>query len=894
MSMRRHSRPTARRRAPARQPTLRSRYRRHLRYEPLEDRRLLAVVTVNTLADTVDFNDGLTSLREAIFATNIVPGADTIDFASSLTASGPATILLTQGELMITDSLTINGPGAELLTIDASGSDATPGVADRQGSRIFKGDDGADARITVSISDLRLTGGDVSGSGGAITSAEDVYLTDVVVDQNAGEYSVIYSRGTLTIDRTRIINNQATGSISGVSIISAGALTIRASEVSSNLGIGVAIGGDSDTLISDTTISNNNGTGLLIKTSGNSQVVRSTISGNIGGWGGIWVNTFQGGSCLVSECAISANVGGQNGAGGAYFHAFLGGTVAVQRSTISFNHAPSGGGIKADGSIQILDCEFLGNTTTQFSGNGGGLLLTANTSGDQFVSGSTFRDNVAFHDGGAIYVERVSNVSRTVLLVGNSIITNTADNQGGGIAVVAAVGTVIVDTTTFHGNHAAVNGGGASIQAYGTSRVRVENSTINSNSTRTNGGGLAITTASLAEVLVQHSTISGNSAIGSGSGISITENGGSAILSNSTISFNGFGTSSGGGVSAMGNGNLQIRHTIIAGNVGASVSPDLRNTIVNAIVSYSFIGKSNGSGLSPAPVGAPDANGNLVGGTTSGTLIDPQLGPLADNGGPTLTHALLPGSSPAIDAGDPADIAGVNGVPLHDQRGAPFIRVYGGRIDIGAVESQPDTLLGDYNLNGIVDAADNALWRNTKGSTSDLRADGDGNGQVDNADYLVWRANFGEVRQSAGATSIVTTPALDASLPLETGALPVEPAAGVSPNFLPEQSLIASQSRSVTVEAIDLPLAPRTRDVASKHLRTLSERMIVQSDSAVDRLLAPSFAGSDSAPQSSLSFVRHEAERTDAGSDVSCDVATAALDEAFATLSSRRELVRGV
>ena len=101
-------------------------YSRRLRIEPLEDRRLLAVVTVNTLDDTVDFNDGVTSLREAIFATNHGGGADTIEFAAALTSGGPATIMLTQGELKITDSLTINGPGANLLTIDASGNDPTP------------------------------------------------------------------------------------------------------------------------------------------------------------------------------------------------------------------------------------------------------------------------------------------------------------------------------------------------------------------------------------------------------------------------------------------------------------------------------------------------------------------------------------------------------------------------------------------------------------------------------------------------------------------------------------------------------------------------------------------------------------------------------------------------
>ena len=88
MSARQHSRKTARQNSAAQNRKPKSQYRRTLRYEPLEDRQLLAVVTVTTLGDTVNFNDGVTSLREAIFATNTVPGADTIDFAPSLTAGG--------------------------------------------------------------------------------------------------------------------------------------------------------------------------------------------------------------------------------------------------------------------------------------------------------------------------------------------------------------------------------------------------------------------------------------------------------------------------------------------------------------------------------------------------------------------------------------------------------------------------------------------------------------------------------------------------------------------------------------------------------------------------------------------------------------------------------------
>jgi hypothetical protein len=63
---------------------------------------------------------------------------------------------------------------------------------------------------------------------------------------------------------------------------------------------------------------------------------------------------------------------------------------------------------------------------------------------------------------------------------------------------------------------------------------------------------------------------------------------------------------------------------------------------------------------------------------------DPLLGPLQDNGGPTLTHMLLPGS-PAIDAGDP----NFTPPPSRDQRGPCFYRVFGRRIDVGSVETQP-------------------------------------------------------------------------------------------------------------------------------------------------------------------------------------------------------------
>ena len=96
-------------------------------------------LVVDTLVDESDgdYRRGDVSLREAIELANAQAGADVVEFDPGLFAAGAGTILLTHGELKVTDSLTINGPGAELLTIDASGNDPTPDVNNGDGSRVF-------------------------------------------------------------------------------------------------------------------------------------------------------------------------------------------------------------------------------------------------------------------------------------------------------------------------------------------------------------------------------------------------------------------------------------------------------------------------------------------------------------------------------------------------------------------------------------------------------------------------------------------------------------------------------------------------------------------------------------------------------------------------------------
>jgi hypothetical protein len=97
-----------------------------------------------------------------------------------------------------------------------------------------------------------------------------------------------------------------------------------------------------------------------------------------------------------------------------------------------------------------------------------------------------------------------------------------------------------------------------------------------------------------------------------------------------------------------------------------------------------LIGINTGTPLAPAPVGSPDANGNLVG--TFASPLDARLGPLADNGGQTQTHALLLGS-PAINAGNNSLAVAPDNTPLTtDQRGAGFPRIVGGTVDMGSFE----------------------------------------------------------------------------------------------------------------------------------------------------------------------------------------------------------------
>jgi len=348
-------------------------------------------------------------------------------------------------------------------------------------------------------------------------------------------------------------------------------------------------------------------------------------SGTTNNNGGALYN--YGGTLTIQNCVISGNQ--SDGPGGAIFN--RSGTVNIINSTLTGNHANSRGGAiyNYDGVISIVNTTLSGNTS-----NGGGAIYNYN--GSTSIVGSTLSGNQAtLGNGGALY---------------------------------ARFGNVTVQNSTFSGNTALYDGGGIS-SAYAS--VTISNSTFTGN-TATNGIGGAVALYNTTLTLV------------------------STILANSTAS---------GGTQDLGTFNFYYyaglvkkpnRHHVSASHhkamtmnphkVGKAKAAKEQRVSVKAHPTA----KSRTSGTphtSSALLNATNSlienDGGLINGTNLNNILgqDPALGPLANNGGATLTHSLL-GGSPAIDKGSNPNAL------TFDQRGSPFARTAGLQTDIGAFEVQ--------------------------------------------------------------------------------------------------------------------------------------------------------------------------------------------------------------
>lgn len=358
----------------------------------------------------------------------------------------------------------------------------------------------------------------------------------------------------------------------------------------------------------------------------------------------------------------------------------------------SYYGSSSGAAVVAmhQGDLTITNSSFTNNGGTTGPSNGGAIY--ARNSGDLIISDTNVTDNRAQNAGGGIMASGIGSITVT-----NSVVSG---NDGGG-AVLIANSSVDISESAFADNYGGGSGGGAYVR--GGTTISVESSTFDGNSANGYGGGLYLSSSTPNSQVIS-STISNNTITGSGGGVHVGWGGSDVVFANTTITGNS-ASSKGGGIYAGGAMYLTVEQSTVAANTASYGGGLFMNggegSLVGTILSANTA--TSGSALpgsadldgggNPSPT--VDSDHSMIGGSTTnltftdlgGTITSstPGLGSLADNGGTTMTMALLDGSA-AIDAGpDPVPTFPGN---AYDQRGIGFARIAYDAVDIGAFEVQ--------------------------------------------------------------------------------------------------------------------------------------------------------------------------------------------------------------
>lgn len=532
----------------------------------------------------------------------------------------------------------------------------------------------------------------IIGAGADKTFIDGAHLTRVVV-----VFTVPGSPGpTVHISHVTIQNGLNTSAVPGgcITVGSFESLTPASLTLSDSMvrgctaGFGGGIGNEKSLTIDNSTITNNSALeGGGIWNRGTLALDSTTVAANTAGAGGGIFSPW--GTLTLTDSTVEGNTAGADG-GGIYQDL---GVLTANDSMVRDNSAASDGGgiwISTPAMSTIANTEVSGNAA---GGKGGGIwgwMLT--------VSGSSIRNNTA-HDGGGIASIVELSITRS------TISGNDADGRGGGIWNHNSL--TVVDST-LSGNVATAGGGVAN---EGSGVVWLTNSTVSGNEALVSGGGLANWIMAPRGLFVENATVTGNRAASQGGG----------VWTAATV---------------WGSANSTFSNSVLGGNTLVGFEPEGPDCWGPL--------ESHGYNL------IQEASGCTIGGDTTGNILgqDPLLGPLLDNGGPTLTHALLPGS-PAIDAGNPSGCTDHLGNPLTaDQRGVP--RPQGAACDIGAYEFEGEV---DTDADGVVDSLDNCplvsnadqLDADADGAGDACDPDDDNDGVLDEADNCPLVANSGQL-----------------------------------------------------------------------------------------------------------------------------------------------------
>lgn len=530
---------------------------------------------------------------------------------------------------------------------------------------------------------------------------------------------------------------------------------------------------------------------------GTLRLEQSTLTGNTSGATGGGIRASNANVEIYSTTIAGNSTNTVNGHGGGIFlqNSSFYGYDMVLTGNFTFAGAADGGAIYAtDSDLELEFSVVSGNTTSGANSDGAGIF---GKNSDFYVHEySTIALNTTFgtsSKGGAVYL----NGGNFTIADNTTVILNKTLGQFSSGGFLASVGAdVTIEQTNISQNSTNgpdAHGGAIYIQE---GNLLLDSSAVYDNATsglRSDGGGIySDTDLAGKQTTILNSTISGNSTQDRGGGV--YNSGGLTVIRHSTISNNaapyfGFGS----GVGTFGNTTTtrtDVGSSIIAGNV---VSAPLAGNVPSDVdrIGGTFQDSFHSLGYNIIGTGITSAFSSAT--HDSFGIADPGLGILTNNGGPTFTHELLAGS-PAINAGDPAAVAGTGGVPEFDQRGEE--RVRNGRIDVGAVESDySPSVSGDFDGNGFVNGLDFLAWQ--RGESPDPLSSGD---------LGDWETNFGTSASEAAAIQAEEVVASSApvsllnSEPLQAAPLVAEPESA--------PTIVAVSTRSVAATPQDVGDTP--------------------------------------------------------------------------------------
>lgn len=568
-------------------------------------------------------------LASAITTANLDTAPDVITLGGNIT--------LTANLPAITENLEIVGAG---FTIDG-------------GSFLAFSDAGAVANIDLTLTNVIIT----NASSALNTGASNVTITGsdfdnapVVVDGAGIIVNVVSSHfDNATSDH---------GFASDIDASSSETISDSGADGNDEDGFSLVLQGVS-TLVMTNVSAGNNSSGISVDADGGSNVTVTGSHANDNGDEGFDTDAYGGSKIAISTSTASGNVDD----GFDVDISDADSAVTCDQCTSTGNHSSGFDVNVKNGSYAGTHLTATGNTVTGFD-------TKAEAGSTISVTDSVFSDTVNGYGvavaselaGSTVSLLRVTANGSDSYAGGGFHIEDFIDGNPLGLATVS-----IVDSTS-----SSNQGSGIDVETTGTT-ILVERSTVSGND-QEGGGGIYASLNGSSSLELRNSTVSGNTC-GGGCGLYVeTDDGDGATLTiaNSTIVNNkGIYDGESAGVEIVGTPYV-IRNSIVAGNTINGTPIDFLlpgDGAASGSVDFSLIQKSEGAALTAVDAGT----GNLKN-------MSALLGPLANNGGTTLTH-LPQDNSPVVGAGDPA-FAGLT----IDQRGANRIV---NRLDMGAVELKP-------------------------------------------------------------------------------------------------------------------------------------------------------------------------------------------------------------